>query len=469
MDLTDGTSHVDIALGDVARLEDVVDREALTEVCRSFYGLFGLSIRVLSQEGTLLADVHEERHICRYVNTLAAGRAACTATVSAVKAIDPTDGTVLHPCFTGARYRVVPITYQGRRVGRFVIGPYLPAEIREVPRSLLTVDPGVDHNEARTHLAQMPRVRAETAERIVGHLRGIIDLLLFSSHRAHLMSEMHIASVRESYRELAEKTAKLQAAYDRLKELDRLKSNFLATVSHELRTPLTSIIGYSEMLEAGVAGEIEGEQLEFVQTIHQKGDHLLQLITSLLDLGKLEQGTMRLKPEPLKPHALLKEVASTIAPQALKKSVQVHVHVATDLPEIQGDPVRIRQVLFNLAENAVKFTPQNGAIYLGADPAELESGDDGRLGAVLMATPRRAIAFTVRDTGIGMPQDELPKIFDAFYQVDGSSTREHGGAGLGLSIVRRLVDAHGGEVKVSSALGAGTTFTVVLPEPDEAQ
>jgi signal transduction histidine kinase len=460
---------VDIALGEVARLEDVVDREGLTEVCRSFYGLFGLSIRVFSQDGALLADVHEERDVCRYVNTLAAGRSACTATVSAVKAIDPADGTVLHPCFTGARYRVVPITYQGRRVGRFVIGPYLPAEIREVPRSLLVVDPAIDQGEARKHLAQMPRVREETAERITAHLRGILDLLLFSSHRAHLMSEMHIVSVRESYRELAEKTAKLQAAYDRLKELDRLKSNFLATVSHELRTPLTSIIGYSEMLEAGVAGEIEGEQLEFVQTIHQKGDHLLQLITSLLDLGKLEQGTMRLKPEPLRPEALLKEVASTIAPHAMKKSVKVQVLVAPGLPEIEGDPVRIRQVLFNLAENAVKFTPQGGSIHLRADPAELEAGDDGGLGAVLMSTPRRAIAFTVRDTGIGMPEEELPKIFDAFYQVDGSSTREHGGAGLGLSIVRRLVDAHGGEVRVSSQVGAGTSFTVVLPEPSDGE
>ncbi|MBC7171720.1 MAG: PocR ligand-binding domain-containing protein, partial [Polyangiaceae bacterium] len=302
VDLTEAPP-IDITLGDISRLEDVVDREALSQVCRSFHGLFGLSIRVLSQEGTLLADVHEERHICRYVNTLFAGRSACTATVCAVKAVDPVDGTVLHPCFTGARYRIVPITYQGRRVGRFVVGPYLPAELREVPRSLLAIDPEIDQNEARTHLAQMPRVRAETAERIAAHLRGIVDLLLFSSHRAHLMSEMHVASVRESYRELAEKTAKLQAAYNRLKELDRLKSNFLATVSHELRTPLTSIIGYSEMLETGIAGELEGEQLDFVRTIHEKGDHLLELITSLLDLGRLEQGTMKIRPSRIAPDA----------------------------------------------------------------------------------------------------------------------------------------------------------------------
>lgn len=468
VDLTSVPS-VSVALGEVARLEDVVDREALNEVCRSFYGLFGLSIRVLSNEGTLLADVHEERHVCRYVNSLSAGRNACTATVGAVKDIDPADGIVLHPCFTGGRYRVVPITYQGRRVGRFVVGPYLPAEIREVPRSLLTIDARIDQNEARTHLAQMPRVRAATAERITAHLRGIVDLLLFSSHRAHLMSEMHIASVRESYRELAEKTAKLQAAYDRLKELDRLKSNFLATVSHELRTPLTSIIGYSEMLETGIAGELEGEQLDFVRTIHLKGDHLLQLISSLLDLGKLEQGTMKLRPEPIHPEALLADVATTVMPQALKKGVEVKVRCASDLPTFAGDPVRIRQVLFNLADNAVKFTAKGGSVLLEADSAEMKPSDAGRMAAALMESAKPAVAFSVRDTGIGIASEELPKIFDAFYQVDGSSTREHGGAGLGLSIVKRLVDAHGGTIRVASELGAGTTFTVVLPDAEDGQ
>ena len=176
-------SAVDISLGDVARLEEVVDREALGQVCRSFFDLFGLSVRVFSRDGTLLADVHEERNVCRYVNSLAPGSRACNTTVSAVRSVDPAGGTVRHPCFTGAEYRIVPILYQGRRVGRFVIGPYLPAETTEVPRSLLAIE-GVDKHRAREALAEMPRVRQETAERIETHLRGILDLLLFSSHRA---------------------------------------------------------------------------------------------------------------------------------------------------------------------------------------------------------------------------------------------------------------------------------------------
>ncbi len=455
---------LDVSLAEIDRLEDVVDREALVEVCRSFHELFGISVRVFSRDGTLLADVHEEQTVCGYVNALSKGRQACASTVGEVKGIDPRQGEVLHPCFTGAVYRVVPIEYQGRRVGRFVIGPYLPADRREVPRSLLSVDSAVEPERARELLAQLPRVRAETAERLVGHLARFVDLILFSSHRAHLTSEMHVASIRESYRELAEKTAQLQQAYERLKELDRLKSNFLATVSHELRTPLTSIIGYSEMLQTGIAGDLNEEQREFVQTIHSKGDHLLALITNLLDLSKLEQGAVKISREPVDAAALVGEVQKTVAPHAHKKNVTIHVEVEPDLPRIYGDPTRIRQVLFNLADNAVKFTPEGGTVGLRARATELEGDGAGGLGAVLMATPRRAIELAVSDTGIGIPPTEQRRVFDAFYQVDGSSTREHGGAGLGLSIVKRLVDAHGGTVRVESEVGRGTTFYVTFPE-----
>jgi len=454
---------LDLALGDIDRLDQVIDRGALAEVCRSFFDLFGISIRVFSASGTLLADVHTEQQVCAYVNTFPAGRRACAETVGAVKSAVPQDGTMNHPCFSGATYRVVPIEYQGRRVGRMVIGPYLPAESRTVPRSLLVVDESIDAEEARRALETMPRVRGETAERIASHLRGILDLILFSSHRAHLTSEMHVASVRESYRDLAEKTAQLQQAFDRLKELDRLKSNFLATVSHELRTPLTSIIGYSEMLSTGIAGDLNEEQIEFVDTIRSKGDHLLALISTMLDMNKLEQGQLSLNRERIDPNALLLEVAQTVAPQAGKKGVRVEVDVEAGLPDLSGDPVRIRQVLFNLADNAVKFTPEAGTVHLRARSAELEGAGDDGLGMVLMAAPRRAIEFAVQDTGIGIAKEEHAKVFDAFYQVDGSSTRAHGGAGLGLSIVKRLVSAHEGVVRVESDVGAGTTFFVTVP------
>ncbi|MDQ3036404.1 MAG: ATP-binding protein [Myxococcota bacterium] len=462
-------SELETMLAEVARLEDVVDRSALAEVCRSFFELFSLPIRVFSRDGTLLSDVHEEQAICRYVNTLPSGRVACTALVGEVRAIDPEDGAVEHPCFTGACYRVVPIHYQGRRLGRFVVGPYVPAERLEVPRTLLVLDPRIDPATARDTLGEMPRVKKETIERITEHLRRVLDLILFSGHRAFLTSQMHVASVRESYRELTEKTSSLQEAYDRLKELDRLKSNFLATVSHELRTPLTSIIGYSDMLAAGIAGELTTEQGEFVETIRGKGDHLLALITSLLDLNKLEQGNLPLRREPMHPRALIEDLAKTVLPQAAKKGVKIEVELGEGLEPVAIDSVRLKQVLFNLAENAIKFTPQGGVVRFAARVTEMVDDDDagGGLGLVLMAAPRRALELSVADSGMGIPRSEQRKIFDAFYQVDGSSTREHGGTGLGLSIVKRLVEAHGGVVTVESELGQGATFRVTIPEPDE--
>jgi len=468
--MTDVRTAVDLSHGEVVSLEDIVDRESLSEVCRSFYDLFNLSIRVFSAEGSLLANIHEERSICRHVNGLSRGRIACANTVGQAQRIIPTEGTVVHPCFTGAVYHVVPIIYDGRQLGRFVIGPFLPADVDEVPATLLAIDPDVKRERALRMLDEMPRVQQETARRISAHLRGILDLIMFSGHRAHLTSEMHLASVRESYRELAEKNAKLQQAYDRLKELDRLKSNFLATVSHELRTPLTSIIGYSEMLTEGIAGEMTEEQRGFVETIRSKGELLLQLITNLLDLNKLERDQLTLSLQSIDPKAVLLDVKDMLRPDADKKGITMTIETGANLPMIKADPVRLRQVLINVAGNAVKFTPKNGHIVFGIKSTMLSTNDgddEDAIGMAVLIAPESAIEFSVTDSGIGMPEEELKRIFDAFYQVDGSSTREHGGTGLGLSIAKRLVDAHGGSIRVESQVNRGTTFFITLPENAE--
>ncbi len=463
-------STADLHHGEIANLEDLIDRESLREVCRSFFDLFGLSIRVFSVRGALLANVHEERSVCRYVNSLRDGRRACAQTVGEVQVIVPkADQTVVHPCFTGALYHVVPIVYDDRQLGRIVLGPFVPAELKEPPLSLLKVDAAIEHERASLALRDMPRVRKETAERIATHLRGVLDLILFSGHRAHLTSAMHLATVRESYRELAEKNARLQEAFDKLKELDRLKSNFLATVSHELRTPLTSIIGYSEMLQAGIAGDLSEEQSSFVETIRSKGELLLSLISSLLDLNKLERGHLSVELEQVDPRAVLVEVKETYLPEAEKKRIKIEVVCAEDVPYLQADPVRLRQILLNLAGNAVKFTPAEGTVYLTARltemaPRSTDDDDDDGIGAALLMAPEPAIEFLVRDTGIGIPTDQLDKIFDAFYQVDGSSTREYGGAGLGLAIAKSLVEAHHGVLRVESVVSKGTLFSVTIPQ-----
>jgi two-component system sensor histidine kinase BarA len=270
--------------------------------------------------------------------------------------------------------------------------------------------------------------------------------------------------VRESFRELKETNASLEQAYTRLKDLDRLKSNFLATVSHELRTPLTSIIGYSEMLTAGIAGDLNQEQHDFIGTIQEKGSQLLELIKGLLDLTKLESGTLILRKGETNVGALLDDVVMTFLPHARRKAVDLSAEYSEALPTVWGEPARLRQVFSNLTENAIKFTPNEGRITLSARPVtvELRLDDDGP--AVVMHSLRRtAVEIRVSDTGIGIAENERERVFDAFYQVDSSSTREQGGTGLGLSIVRRLVDAHEGTVAIIANEPTGTTFVVTLP------
>ncbi|HEV3194111.1 MAG TPA: ATP-binding protein [Polyangiaceae bacterium] len=456
----------DLLLDGRIRLEDLVDREGLDELCNSFVALFGIRVRIYSTDGGLLADAGGEQELCLYLNGLADGRKACTSTVGAVRARDPGDaGDVVHPCFTGATYRILSLEYDRRRVGRLIVGPFLPAAVTEAPPSLLNIDSAIDRGRAQDLLDKMPRAKAQTVTRIADHLKAALDLILFSGHKTFVTSKVHVASVRESYRQLEEKAARLQEAFDRLKELDHLKSNFLATVSHELRTPLTSIIGYSEMLAEGLAGEMKPEQLEFVKTIQDKGAQLLSLITGLLDLGKLESGTMRMVRRTLILGPVLDEVVSTLAPTARKKGVKLDLDAGVDIANLRGDPERLRQVFLNLVENALKFTPAGGVVTLRARMAGVDEGaGDDEDGLALLAPTRARIEVRVIDTGIGIPARERAKVFDAFYQVDSSSTRQYGGTGLGLSIVKRLVESHGGTIGIEDNEPKGTVFVVSLPQ-----
>ena len=301
----------------------------------------------------------------------------------------------------------------------------------------------------------------KTIDALGHHLQRVLDLVVWSGHKALLTSTMHLATMRESYRELQEKNEKLNEANERLRELDRLKSNFIATVSHELRTPLTSIMGYSEMLAEGIAGPLNDEQADFVSTIRTKSDQLLGLIVSLLDMSKLESGTFFVKPEAVAIVDVLADVVATLAPSASKKGVHLSVETnGGEQPPVHGDADRLRQVFLNLTENAVKFTSPGGRVTLsaaeGIDPRDHE-------GLALLAPVHRAIEVRVSDTGVGIPRGERDRVFAPFYQVDQSSTREQGGTGLGLAIVKRLIDAHQGAIRIDDNQPHGTVFVVTLP------
>jgi len=455
----------ELTLGHGASLEDLIDREALGEMVKSFYDLFGVPLRIFSEEGKLLGDAADQIPLYAFLNSVKAGRAVLADVAGKVKNIAlGDDGLATYPCATGEHYRVAAIQYDGKRIGRMILGPFVSPTQIEVPAALLALDPELDGERLRELFRAMPRAEDESVVKLARHLGRTLDLLLFSGHRALLTSNMHLASVRESFRELEDKNEKLQTAFDRLKELDRLKSNFLATVSHELRTPLTSIIGYSEMLVEGLAGEMTSEQRDFVQTIRDKGEQLLQLIKGLLDLSKLESGTMSLRKTQTDALGILRDVAQTMTPTARKKEVELVVDVENGLPLIWADSERLRQVFLNLTENAIKFTPPQGQVTLSARMTAIDAArpeDAG--GMVILSARRSAIEFRVSDTGIGIPELERGRVFDAFYQVDSSSTREAGGTGLGLSIVRRLVDGHDGTVRIDDNTPKGTVFIVTIP------
>jgi len=429
-------------------LGDLLDLKSFAEVCQSFAELYRIGIKVFDADGNKLVDVKVgNADFCGYIWQKPDGRSQCIATVQRVKgeAVPEEAAPNLFECFSGCRYAVQPVLYEGDVVGRIVFGPFVPDDLVALPKTLTSIAPDFDEKAAAAYMQKIRRVPRATAEKVLKHFAEILDVLVFTGHKNLITARLHIEAVQESYRELQEKNRQLESAFHALKELDRLKSNFLATMSHELRTPLTSVIGYSEMMLEGLGGPLTAEQREYLQIIMEKGENLLQLITSILDISKIEAGRVKLVHSDVDVATVMRDAVATVMPLARKKGLRLTWQPAA-LPRVQCDREKIRQCLINLVNNAVKFTPAGGAVTVEARQL---SGD--------------RVGLSVTDTGIGISPQHLPRVFDVFYQVDGSSTREFGGAGLGLAIVKSYVEAHGGEVSVESTVGKCTTFTLVLP------
>ena len=245
------------------------------------------------------------------------------------------------------------------------------------------------------------------------------------------------------FEQVNQKTAELGQMNQELQEANQAKDEFLSVMSHELRTPLNVITGYAEVLSQGVLGEIQREQMHAVKTISYQSRELLRMINEILQVGSIEAGKVKAHCENVNMLDFLVEVKSGYEILS-KKEISLHWNIPSRLPIVRTDGEKLKHVLQNLINNAIKFT-ENGSV------------------TVSVGCISEVIEFKVKDTGIGMPQDMLPSIFQMFRQLDSSSTRSYGGSGVGLYIVKKFVDLLDGKIEVESVLGEGSTFTVTLP------
>jgi signal transduction histidine kinase/ActR/RegA family two-component response regulator len=272
-----------------------------------------------------------------------------------------------------------------------------------------------------------------------------------------LSEQMH--QVEFKNREIEQARAALEEKAEQLSLSSRYKSEFLANMSHELRTPLNSLLILARLLADNVGGNLTPKQVEFARTIHSSGAELLALINDILDLAKIESGTVTLNIAAERFEDVVDSVERTFRQMAQDKGLEFVVALGAELPPaVQTDGKRLQQILTNLLSNAFKFTSK-GEVRLAIEPATT----GWSLGHPVLDRADPAIAFSVIDTGIGIPANKQRLIFEAFQQADGSTSREYGGTGLGLSISRELARLLGGEIRVSSVPGQGSTFTLYLP------
>jgi signal transduction histidine kinase len=240
------------------------------------------------------------------------------------------------------------------------------------------------------------------------------------------------------FNEIQEKSLQLEIA-------NRHKSEFLANMSHELRTPLNAIIGFSEVLQERMFGDMNDKQTEYINDIHGSGKHLLSLINDILDLSKVEAGRMELELATFDVPSAIDNALTLIKERAGRHNIELQAKVEPEITAITGDERKVKQILLNLLSNAVKFTPEGGRIIVAARPA-----DD-------------MVEVSVTDTGIGIAPEDCEAVFEEFRQVGTDYTKKAEGTGLGLALTRKFVELHGGKIWVTSEVGKGSTFAFTLP------
>jgi signal transduction histidine kinase len=264
--------------------------------------------------------------------------------------------------------------------------------------------------------------------------------------------------------------AELKKRSHQLEDADKAKSDFLANMSHELRTPLNAIIGFSEVLKDGLIGVLTDKQKDYVSDIFKSGQHLLSLINDILDLSKIEAGKMSLELEEVNLPVFFESSLSIIKEKAHAHAIELGLDVDESLGDVFVDTRKFKQIVYNLLSNAVKFTPDGGKVTVRArrlsvptsiEEPEYQMSEEGD--ELIANNPGEFVEFSVEDTGIGISEKEQQRLFQPFEQLDSSTGRKYEGTGLGLTMVKRLAELHGGTVDLTSEVGKGSCFTVTIP------
>jgi PAS domain S-box-containing protein len=270
------------------------------------------------------------------------------------------------------------------------------------------------------------------------------------AHKSQLGEIQYVSTIMRDISDRKAYQEQLEQTNAELIRATRMKDEFLATMSHELRTPMHAILGMTEVLQDEIFGDLNQKQLKALATVERSGNHLLELINDILDVSKIASGQIELDYQNMAIIPLCQQSLEFIKPQAAKKSIQTEIKLPIESPSLNLDERRIRQVLINLLSNAVKFTPEGGCITLEVIyPITIKQ--------------KSYLQVNFKDTGIGIAPENLQKVFEPFIQVDSALNRQYEGTGLGLALVKRIVELHQGEVMLTSELGVGSCFAIILP------
>jgi len=313
---------------------------------------------------------------------------------------------------------------------------------RSVLRSVHDLTAGLRRFGAGDFGTPIPITNRDDLGDVARHANWMAERL----NRLNLERKRHSDELEQRNAALSEVRLRLEQQAKELTTASAYKSQFLANMSHELRTPLNAILGFADLLESGEVPPDSPQYMEFLGDIRASGQHLLQLISDILDLTKVEAGRLDFRPEPIQPAVLLADVLAVLHGSATAKGLAVQAHVDPALGELLLDPARAKQVLYNYLSNAIKFTSRGGRIWVRA----------------LAAGPEQ-VRLEVEDTGIGIAAHDISRLFVEFQQLDATAAQHVSGTGLGLALTRRLVEAQAGQVGVHSEPGKGSTFFAILP------